>query len=87
MKMMNKIKKYAPRMSAMKAAAGTGLMTLAVSVNAAVPQDVKDSIAGAKDDGLEAGWIVVGVVAALFVIRIVKGRYRDKFGSLNWFRQ
>lgn len=76
MKMMNKIKKYAPRMSAMKAAAGTGLMSLAVSVNAAVPQDVKDAIAGAKDDGLEAGWIVVGVIAALFVIKIVKGLIR-----------
>lgn len=72
MKMMNKMKKYAPRMSAMKAAAGTGLLTLAVSANAAVPEEVKLAIAGAKDDGLEAGWIVVSVVAALFVIGIVR---------------
>lgn len=76
MKIMNSVKKYAARVNAVKAAAGTGLMALAVGANAAVPDDVKNAIAGAKSDGLEAGWIVVSVIAALFVIKIVKSLIR-----------
>lgn len=38
-----------------------------------VPQGVKDAIDSAKEDGLEVGWLVVGVVAALFSVRLVKG--------------
>lgn len=76
MKMINQMKKYAPRFNRAKAAVGGGLMMAAMSVHAAVPEDVKQAIAGAKDDGLEAGWIVVGVIAALFVIKIVKGLIR-----------
>lgn len=76
MKIMNIAKKYAPRINAVKTTAGAGLLALAVNANAAVPQEVKDAITGAKADGLEAGWIVVAVIAALFVIRIVKGIIR-----------
>lgn len=49
---------------------------MAASVYAAVPQEVKTSIESSKADGLEAGWIVVGVIAALFVIGIVKRMIR-----------
>lgn len=70
--MMNQLKKYAPRVNATKTAIGTGLMTLAVTANAALPEAVTNAINGAKEDGMEAGWLVVGVVAALFVIAIVK---------------
>lgn len=48
----------------------------AVQAQAALPDTAKQALEGAKTDGLEAGWIVVGVVAALFVIKIVKGLIR-----------
>ena len=32
----------------------------------------KNAISAAKADGLEAGWLVVSVIAALFVMSIVK---------------
>lgn len=72
MKIMNIAKKYAPRINYAKTAAGAGLLALAVNANAALPEIVKTAIDGAKTDGMEAGWLVVGVVAALFVIGIVK---------------
>lgn len=72
MKMINQIKKYAPRFNRAKAAVGGALMTAAVSANAALPESVKTSLEGAKTDGMEAGWLVVGIIAALFVIAIVK---------------
>lgn len=76
MKIMNIAKKYAPRINAVKTAAGAGLLALAVNANAALPEIVKTAIDGAKTDGMEAGWLVIGVIAALFVIRIVKGIMR-----------
>ena len=76
MKMMNLKEKYAPRFNAVKTAVGGGLMVLGVSAHAALPESAKTALEGAKTDGLEAGWIVVGVVAALFVIKIVKGLIR-----------
>lgn len=72
MKMMNILKKYAPRVNKYQAAAGTGLMSLALGANAALPESVKTALEGAKTDGMEAGWLVVGIIAALFVIAIVK---------------
>lgn len=69
MKIMSKV-------NAAKAALATGLTTFAVSANAALPDSVKTSIDGSKSDGLEAGWLVVGVVAAIFVIAIVKKMIR-----------
>ncbi len=44
----------------------------AVQANAALPESVKTALEGAKTDGMEAGWLVVGIIAALFVIAIVK---------------
>ena len=52
------------------------LPLLAASAHAVLPDSVKNAIDGSKADGLEAGWIVVGVVAALFVIGIVKRMIR-----------
>lgn len=75
MKMMNQIKKYAPKGSLKEYArygVGGSLLAASVAVHAAVPESVKTSIEGSKTDGLEVGWIVVGVVAAIFVIGIVK---------------
>lgn len=76
MEMMNKLKKYAPNLSnAIKVGAG-GVLMISASAYAALPETAKQALEGAKTDGLEAGWIVVGVVAALFVIKIVKGLIR-----------
>lgn len=69
MKIMSKV-------NAAKAAVATGLTTVAVSANAALPESLKTAIDGSKADGLEAGWLVVGVVAAVFVIAIVKKMIR-----------
>lgn len=76
MEMMNKLKKYAPNLSnAIKVGAGGALM-ISASAYAALPESVKTSIEASKTDSMEAGWLVVGVIAALFVIRIVKGLLR-----------
>lgn len=69
MKIMSKV-------NAAKAAVATGLTTVAVSANASLPESLKTAIDGSKADGLEAGWLVVGVVAAVFVIAIVKKMIR-----------
>lgn len=91
MKMMKKLKNFVSskvtkakqrtlsafqQLKIVQAALATALFAFSMQVNAAVPEDVKNSIAGAKSDGLEAGWIVVSVIAALFVIKIVKGLIR-----------
>ena len=69
------MKAYKKLMSAKKALVSTTAL-LAVQAQAALPESAKTALEGAKTDGLEAGWIVVGVVAALFVIKIVKGLIR-----------
>ena len=51
------------------------LFSLAVmgqTAHASLPESVTNAINAAKADGMEAGWLVVGVIAALFVIAIVK---------------
>lgn len=73
---MNIMTKIKQKGTAAKAAIGTTLMLSAVTANAALPDSVKSAIDGSKADGLEAGWLVVGVVAALFVIAIVKRMIR-----------
>lgn len=45
---------------------------VAVQAHAELPETVKTALEGAKADGMEAGWLVVGIIAALFVISIVK---------------
>ena len=66
---MNKI---LSRINAQKALLGAAIMGTAVTVSAALPDGVKTSIEASKADGMEAGWLVVGVVVAIFVISIVK---------------
>lgn len=68
--------KIRSKVNAAKAAVATGMTTAAVSANAALPESLKTAIDGSKADGLEAGWLVVGVVAAVFVIAIVKKMIR-----------
>jgi hypothetical protein len=68
MKLMNTCRKYGAKL-AVVAAAPLALVTQAY---AALPEAAKTGIESAKADGLEAGWLVVGVFAALFVIAIVK---------------
>ena len=43
---------------------------------AAVDEGVKTSITASQADGLEVGWLIVGVFAAMFVIKLVKGMIR-----------
>ncbi|WII92505.1 major capsid protein [Kingella negevensis] len=64
--------KFMNRVNAVKTVAGAGLMALAINAQAALPDNVKTALEGAKTDGMEAGWLVVGIIAALFVIAIVK---------------
>ncbi|HEZ7948697.1 TPA: hypothetical protein WJM73_001707, partial [Neisseria meningitidis] len=47
-------------------------LALATQANATLPDTAKNALEAAKADGMEAGWIVVGVFAALFVFSIVK---------------
>lgn len=68
MKIMNIGRKYGAK-AAFVVAAPLALVTQAY---AALPEGPKTAIDSAKADGLEAGWLVVGVFAALFVIAIVK---------------
>ncbi|UOO78102.1 major capsid protein [Neisseria sp. Dent CA1/247] len=68
MKIMNIGRKYGSKAAVVFAAP----FALAAQAWAALPDGAKQAIEGAKADGLEAGWLVVGVFAALFVIAIVK---------------
>lgn len=49
-----------------------GLAVMGQTAHAELPASVTQAINAAKADGMEAGWLVVGVIAALFVIAIVK---------------
>ena len=48
------------------------LALLSTQAMAALPDEATTAIESAKADGMEAGWLVVGVFAALFVFAIVK---------------
>ena len=68
MKFLNTCRKYGAKLAVVAAAP----LALAANAYAAVPEDAKTAIQGAKADGMEAGWLVVGVFAALFVFTIIK---------------
>lgn len=68
MKLMNTCRKYGAKLAVVVAAP----LALAANAYAALPENAKTAIDGAKADGMEAGWLVVGVFAALFVFSIVK---------------
>ena len=54
------------------AAVAAAHLALAANAYAALPETAKTAIDGAKADGMEAGWLVIGVFAALFVFAIIK---------------
>lgn len=68
MKIMNACRKYGAKLAVVAAAP----LALAANAYAALPENAKTAIESAKADGMEAGWLVVGVSAALFVFAIVK---------------
>lgn len=68
MKFLNTCRKYGAKLAVVAAAP----LALAGNAYAALPETAKTAIDNAKADGMEAGWLVVGVFAALFVFSIVK---------------
>ena len=68
MKFLNTCRKYGAKLAVVAAAP----LALAANSYAALPETAKTAIDNAKADGMEAGWLVVGVFAALFVFAIVK---------------
>lgn len=68
MKFLNSCRKYGAKLAVVAAAP----LALAANAYAALPENAKTAIDNAKADGMEAGWLVVGVFAALFVFSIVK---------------
>ena len=68
MKFLNSCRKYGAKLAVVAAAP----LALAGNAYAALPETAKTAIDNAKADGMEAGWLVVGVFAALFVFSIVK---------------
>ena len=68
MKFMNTCRKYGAKLAVVAAAP----LALAGNAYAALPEAAKTAIDGAKADGMEAGWLVIGVFAALFVFAIIK---------------
>lgn len=68
MKLMNSCRKFGAKLAVVAAAP----LALAGNAYAALPETAKTAIDNAKADGMEAGWLVVGVFAALFVFAIVK---------------
>lgn len=68
MKFLNSCRKYGAKLAVVAAAP----LALAGNAYAALPETAKTAIDNAKADGMEAGWLVVGVFAALFVFAIVK---------------
>lgn len=67
MKAMNIAKRYGAKMAAFG-----GVMALPAMAMAALPDTVKNALDSAKADGLEAGWLVIGVLAAIFVIGLIR---------------
>lgn len=72
MKMMNTIKKYAPRGNAVKYAVGGGLMSLTVAAQAAVPAEVTQALTEAKADALSVGGIVLGIIVSIFALMLIR---------------
>ena len=68
MKIMNTCRKFGAKLAVVAAAP----LALAGNAYAALPETAKTAIDGAKADGMEAGWRVIGVFAALFVFAIIK---------------
>lgn len=68
MKFLNTRRKYGAKLAVVAAAP----LALAGNAYAALPEGAKTAIEGAKADGMEAGWLVIGVFAALFVFAIIK---------------
>ena len=68
MKLMNICRKYGAKLASVAAAP----LALAGNAYAVLPDTAKTAIEGAKADGMEAGWLVIGVFAALFVFAIIK---------------
>lgn len=68
MKIMNTCRKFGAKLAVVAAAP----LALAANAYAALPENAKTAIDGAKADGMEAGWLVIGVFAALFVFAIIK---------------
>ena len=68
MKFMNSCRKYGAKLAVVAAVP----LALAGNAYAALPETAKTAIDNAKADGMEAGWLVIGVFAALFVFAIVK---------------
>lgn len=68
MKIMNTCRKYGAKLAVVAAAP----LAFAGNAYAALPETAKTAIDNAKADGMEAGWLVVGVFASLFVFTIVK---------------
>lgn len=64
--------KFLDSIKTKQALVGAGLFSLMVSATAAVPESVTSAIDAAKSDGVEVGWLVIGVIAALFVFSIIK---------------
>lgn len=68
MKIMNACRKYGAKLAVVAAAP----FTFAAQAYAQIPETAKQALEVAKADGMEAGWIVIGVFAAIFVFAIVK---------------
>lgn len=72
MKAMNIVRKYGAKAAVVVSAP----LAFATQAHAAIPEAVKTSLNGAQADGIEMGWLVIAVFAALFVFTIVKRAMR-----------
>ena len=68
MKYINQAKRHGSKLAVVVAAP----LALAAQAYAAIPDDAKNAIEGAKADGIEAGWLVIGAIAAIFVFSLVR---------------
>ena len=68
MKYMNQAKRHGAKLAVVVAAP----LALAAQAYAAVPEDVKTALDAAKADGIEAGWLVTGAIAAIFVFILIR---------------
>ncbi|WP_165090122.1 major capsid protein [Neisseria yangbaofengii] len=55
-----------------KAALAAPLLTVGVAAHAALPEAAKTAISNGSADASEAGWLVIGALAAIFAIKLVK---------------
>lgn len=68
---MNKAVRFVRESRAVRLGLPTGALVAVGNARAALPADVETALEGAGADATSAGWIIVGVLALIFAVKLV----------------